>query len=110
MDGTLAQNLATSIFDEVSSIKNEIKFSTSFVPQLDILDQATISYNSGTFNFANQWNLNNWGEAGSTVTAGDLIWNSADGDALDFNNKEFKLLSYELNLDSMESKFIAREV
>jgi len=110
MDGTLAQSLATSIFDEVSSIKNEIKFSTSFVPQLDILDQATISYNSGTFNFANQWNLNNWGEAGSTVTAGDLIWNSADGDALDFNNKEFKLLSYELNLDSMESKFIAREV
>jgi len=29
---------------------------------------------------------------------------------LDFTDKEFKILSYEIDLDKLESRFIAREV
>jgi len=110
MDATLAESLATSIFNEVSALKNEIKFSSSFVPQLDVLDRATITYNSGEFSYGSLWDLNNWGDTTSGIDSGDLVWNDAQGDALDFTDKEFKILSYEIDLDKLESRFIAREV
>lgn len=110
ISAAVANSIATSIFNEVSAIKNEIKFSTSFVPQLDILDRATITYNSGEFHFDSLWDLNNWADTIPAVEVGDLIWNRADGEALDFIDKEFKLLSYEIDLDKLESRFVAREV
>jgi len=110
MSAALAQSLSTSIFNEVSAIKNEIRFTTSFVPQLDILDRATISYNSGEYFPESQWDLNDWGADTTTAEPLALEWNKAAGDSIDFNDKEFKLLSYELDLDKLESRFVAREV
>ncbi len=104
-----ADSIAAFIFNEVSTLKKEIKFSSSFVPQLDILDKITMTYNSGEFAFSSLWDVNNWGDDTEVAQPTDLIWNGNEGDATDLDDKEFNLLSYEVHLDNLQCNFIARE-
>lgn len=110
IQASVADSIASVIFDEVSALKKEISFSTSFVPQLDILDRVTITYNSGEFSFDSLWDINTWGDATSVIADKNLIWDKETGDNINFVEKEFKLLSYEIDLDNFQSNFIAREV
>jgi hypothetical protein len=110
IDATVAESIATAIFNEVSALKYEIEFSTSFIAHLDVLDQVKLTYISGEFQYGSLWDINNW--CGSTIAAGnlDLFWSDVDGDAVDLQGAEFKLLSYNINLDTLETTFVAREV
>ena len=105
-----ADSIASTIFTEVSALKKEISYNTSFITQLDILDKVTITYNSGEFSFDSLWDIKNWGDDTANILPGDLLWAAETGDSIDFTDKEFKLLSYEIDLDKLESNFICREV
>ena len=102
---TSAQSLAGAIFEEVSSIKNEIDFTTTFVPHLELLDRVQVSYESTERALNSRWDVNDWAYDDSN-TASDLYWASPVGDAIRFSAKEFKLVSIELNLDNLESRFV----
>jgi len=103
---TIADILATNVFNNVTSLKNEIRFSTSFIPHLEVLDRVEISYDSGDANTRSRWDLADWADD----TEDDLIWDHTIGDAINLNSTPFKILEVELDLDNMETRFIGREI
>ena len=86
-------------------------FSTSFIPHLDVLDFIRVTFdNSGAVELGSLWDLNDWADtAGATPTGTELVWDGTKGDAFKLNNEEMRLLSVELDLDKMETRFVARE-
>lgn len=105
---TVASTIATTIFNNVSSLKKEITFKTTFIPGIDILDSVTISYDPSPAAASSLWDLNDWAED-TTNAAADLVWDQISGNALVLDAASYKLLSIEMNLDSLENNFVARE-
>jgi len=106
---TVAATIALDLFNEYSSLKNEILFSTSFIPTLEILDRVSISYDSPATSRNTLWDQNDWA-ADTTSTSTDLFWELPTGDAISLLDAEFKFLSIDVNLDRLETKFEAREI
>jgi len=106
---TVAESLALSIFNDVSALKKEIEFTTSFVPHLDLFERFSVHYDPAQFQRANLWDQNNWA-ADNTSTSTDLVFDASKGDALFLEGEEFKFLSFEIDLDNFQNKFIARGV
>lgn len=106
---TVAATIAETIYTDVSAEKNEIEFSTSFVPHLDILDRVSLNYDPSPFSSGSLWDQQNWA-SDSTSTSDDLIWDSNRGNSLILNGEEFKFLSIEVDLDQLENRFTGREV
>ena len=104
-----ASAITTDLFNEYSALKNEIEFTTSFIPQLDLLDRISIYYDPSEVNNRNLWDQNNWA-ADDTSTALDLIFDASSGDAIKLSGEEFKFLSIEIDLDNLECKYLAREI
>lgn len=104
-----AQTLATTIFNDVSALKNEVEFETSFVPHLDLFDRISVHYDPNAFTNNNLWDQKNWA-ADDTSTSEDLIFDKANYDSLLLDGQEFKFLSFETDIDNFSNKFIAREV
>lgn len=104
-----ASAITTDLFNEYSALKNEIEFTTSFIPQLDLLDRVSIYYDPSEVNNRNLWDQNNWA-ADDTSTSLDLIFDASSGDAIKLNGEEFKFLSIEIDLDNLECKYLAREI
>jgi len=106
---TTAQSIAQSVFNEVSAIRNELAFTTTFVPQLNIFSRFKVFYDSADVNRESLWDLNNWSnDAGTTDNA--LEWDKSAGESIFINGVEYKALSFTINLDRFETKFVAREV
>jgi hypothetical protein len=104
---TAAQAAALRIFNEVSALKREVSFKTSFVPGLDIFSIFNIYYDPNPVSVNSLWDQNSW--ASDTSTANDLMWDLSGGDQIVIPGAEFKFLSFELDLDNMENHFLARE-
>jgi hypothetical protein len=100
-DTAAADSLATALYTDLSSVKNEIAFTTSFVPHLYVLDGFNFYYDKTEANVSSKWDINNWDT--------ELTWDKIGGDSLIFNGDNFKLVSTEINLDKFECKFIGRE-
>jgi hypothetical protein len=102
---TAAEALAARVFAQVSALPKEIDFLTSFVPHMELLDRVGVSYESTDAQPRSMWDQNDW--AHDTVqTDTDLIWSASTGDAIRFRQKEFKLTNIEMNLDSLECRFV----
>lgn len=108
-NATVANSLATAIFNDYSSLKKEIDFTTTFVPHLDLLDRFAIYYEPTQFSANSLWDQFNWAYD-NTLLSTDLIFDSSRGDAINLNGQEFKFLSFEIDLDNLTNRFIAREV
>lgn len=106
---TVANTLAQVIFADVSALKREIDFETSLIPHLDIFDRFSIHYDPSSFYYYNLWDQNDWA-SDSTMTSEDLIFDASLGDGLSLDGQEFKFLTFEIDLDNLSNKFIAREV
>lgn len=100
---TSAQTLAQNIFQTVSTLTAELDFTTSFIPHLELLETIRVSYDTSEKGILSRWDLADW--ADNTATS-DLVWSNPVGDAIAFSNKQFKLVSIELDLDNLESRFI----
>ena len=107
---TVAETIAESLFEEFSAIKREIEFTTSFVPQLEVLDRVLISYDESGITENSLWDVYNWADSATGAsTMDDLIWDDSDGDSIKLLDEEFKLIAIDLNLDSFECKFVGRK-
>lgn len=70
---SVAAQIATTIFNDVSSLKNEIELTASFVPQLEIFDRISLTYNNNAFLESSLWDLNKWsGKAGTESTLNSI--------------------------------------
>jgi hypothetical protein len=106
---TVAASVALALFNEHSSLKNEIEFNTSFVPHLDILDRIKIYYDSPPSSVRTLWDQNDWADD-AVSTDSDLTWEKSTGDAIRLAGEEYKFLSIAMNLDRFECTFEAREI
>jgi len=102
-----ANSIAALSFAELSALKKEIEFTSSFVPTLELLDIISVTYDSTQHNPNNLWDNNNWDTAASGSDV--LIWDEAKGDAINLLDARFKILSIDQNLDKFETKIVARE-
>lgn len=108
-DVATAQTVALTVFNEVSALKNEISFNASFVPHLNIFDRFQMYYDSQPFSLDSAWDVRNWSNDAET-TQNALVWDNAPGEAIRINGAEYKALSFIIDLDKLETRFIAREV
>lgn len=98
-----AASIAGAIFSDVSSLKEEINFSTSLIPHLNILDRVEVSYDAKDFaSRASYWDTNDWDE--------ELLWDGSRGDAIVLSNQPFKVLSININLDNLETRFVCKQI
>jgi hypothetical protein len=108
-NSSAAQSLATDLFNEFNAIKNEINFSTTFVPGLDLTELVEISYDANPVDPNSLWDQNNWGDNDDVASAGAMYWDPNKGDSIRLEKAEYRLLSVTDNLDTLESRFVARE-
>ncbi len=106
---TAAQAAALELFTEVSALKREVDFETSFVVGIDIFDRISISYDPTLVGVQSLWDQNDWADD-FVDTDNDLIWDGTAGEQVFLDGQEFKFLSFEIDLDNLQNKFIAREV
>ncbi len=104
-----AQTIADAIYTEYSDLKNEITFTTTFVPHLDLLDRISITNDPSSVSPSSLWDQNNWAED-VTSSSSDLVFDSSRGDSIKISGAEFNFLSIEIDLDNFQNTFIAREV
>lgn len=101
---TLAADvILEAIYDSVTVLKNQIEFTASFVPHLEVLDRVRLSYDSGDQDPRSRWDSANWA-APAVDAEEDLIWAKVGGDAIRLVNSDFKILSVELDLEKLETK------
>ena len=82
-----------------------------FTPQLEILDPVDVSYREGSINSIQLWDFRTW--AANTITSDTtttLTWASETSSTIDFNKKNFKILSRKTNLDNFTTSFQLREI
>jgi len=106
---TVADTILDNIYNNVTVLKNNIEFTSSFVPHIDILDRVRMSYDSSALNPTSRWDLFDW-SADDTSTAQDLYWDRFRGDAIRLIGADFKILSIDLSLDKFETKIVAIEI
>lgn len=106
---TVANLIATNIYNDYSALKTEVEFSTSFIPQLNLFDRFSISYDSSEQSQNSLWDQNNWADS-VTSSDNDLVWDNTVSDPVTLDGQEFKFLSLEIDLDNLETKILAREV
>jgi hypothetical protein len=104
---TVAETLVQNIFNNVSEIRREIRFSSSFVPHLDLYDRITVTYDPQPAAAGGLWDLYDW--ASTTASDNDLVWDASRDTAMFLDGVIFDLVSIDLNLDSFETVFVARE-
>ncbi len=100
-----------NVFENVSAIKRELEISTTFIPQLDVLDIVKASYDSaGSPDAGVGWDQGFWHDTiGGAPVGGAFIWDGSRGDSIKLNGEEFLIIASDLNLDSFECKFKLRE-
>jgi len=108
-NSTIANNLATAIFNDYSALKKEVDFTTTFIPHLDLLDRFSLYYEPSEASVNSLWDTYNWANDATNLSS-DLIFDSSKGDAIYFAGQEFKFLSFEIDLDNLSNRFVAREV
>lgn len=102
-NSTVAASIAGAIFNEVSSLKEEINFSTTLITHLNILDRVEVSYDASDFSSRESyWDVNDWDS--------QLTWDGTRGDAIVLNSQAFKVLSININLDNLETRFVCRQL
>lgn len=111
LDATTASTIADQVFNNVSSAKKELVFTSSYVPQLNINDRLTITYDSNPINASSFWDLNDWADtAGASETGQELIWDPFLASSINLLEDEYKPLSIAVDLDRLETKIIAKEI
>ncbi len=109
-NSTNAAVVASSTLTEVSSETEEIHFTTSLITHLNLFDRISVTYDATDFVTARSfWDLNDWA-ADDTSTSHDLIWDSSRGDGIVLSAVEFKILSISIDLDNLETEFIAKKL
>lgn len=109
-NSTNAAVIASQVLSDISSQSDEIEFSTSFIPHLNLFDRVAVTYDATDFVTGRSlWDINDWADT-SLSTSKDLIWDSSRGDGIMLSAAEFKLLSISINLDKLETRFIAKRL
>lgn len=108
-DSAAASVVANAVFNRVSSLTEEIDFSTTFVPHVQLMDNVSLTYDAGEYaSTRSMWGAKNW--SSGTPDAEDLIWDLESGDAVILNSVTFQILSVDIDLDNASCKFSGKRI
>jgi len=98
-----AASIANTLLTELSSLTPEINFSTSLITHINLLDKVYISYDASDFTSINgYWDAADWDDF--------FTWDAGRGDAIVLTEQPFKIISININLDTLETRFVARQL
>ena len=100
-DTATATNISESLWNELSTLKNYVQFTTSFIPHLDLLSKSNMSFDSSETDPISLWDNNDWD---------DLEWDANIGEPINLRNQDINALSVEIDLDKLESVFTGSEI
>lgn len=106
---TVAEVIASQLFEEYSALRTEVEFTTSLVPHLDLMQRIQITYDPTPASAQSLWDVYNWGDDLVPIQEDELLFDSSAGDALKMNGREFRIIAIDINLDACECKFLVRE-
>jgi hypothetical protein len=105
-DSAAAAVVASAVFAKVSSQSEEIDFSTSFVPHVQLMDNVSITYDASEYaNTRSLWDQRNWSGVADVM---DLFWDPEVGDAVILQSTTFQVLSVEIDLDNAACRYIGK--
>lgn len=96
-----AQIIADDIRNEFDEIREELKVTAKFMPQLEISDKVSFSYRNYSLADHPLWDVVDWD---------DFDWADEEGDILNWVDIGFKVLSKKTNLDKFTTDFILRRI
>lgn len=109
-NSTNAALVASAVLTDISSQSEEIEFTTTFIPHLNLMDRISVTYDATDFvSSRSLWDLNDWADS-STDTSSDLIWDTSRGDSIVLSAVNFKVLSISIDLDNLETTFIGKRL
>lgn len=108
----IAESIATAIFNNLQTSKYEIDFTSVFVPHLNILDRIGITYDTEPTPSSYQlWDVGFYASSVGAVLAGnEAEWSGSQGQSIVLDDKDFRILSLEVDLDKFETTIRAREI
>lgn len=106
---TVAEVIASQLFEEYSALRTEVEFITTLVPHLDLMQRIQITYDPTQASPQSLWDVYNWGDDLVPIQEDELLFDASSGDALKMNGREFRIIAIDINLDACECKFIVRE-
>lgn len=105
-----AQFVATRLVNQFSNLRNELSIDTVFIPHLEILDRVDVNHREGSASSVMLWDEKDWAADTSTADGSNvLFWASETSASIEFNQKNFKILSKRTNLDTFVTTFNLRE-
>ena len=96
-----ADNIATTIFNEYYRPKTEITIDGKFVPQLNLNDRCSLTYQTKVNPGQYLWGYAVWG---------DFVWGEAKGYNINIANVDFRVISVKHSLDRFSSNIALREI
>lgn len=100
-DTTTAQTIANAQYLAFRYPKQEVELKTKFHPSLEILDRVSVSYYSYDLSGLGRWDEGEWDDGEN--------W-PIEGENIDWLDKEFVVLSKNINLDDFSMSVKLREV
>lgn len=98
-----AQAIVNDIQASVGTVPNVVEFRTSLITHLNLLDRVELTFDSTGVEAENGlWDLNNWDT--------QLIWDAGQTGSIVLTSQPFKILSIKINLDNLETTFVAQQL
>ncbi len=95
--------VADNILETVGRVDEQIEFTTSLITHLNLLDRVEITFDSsGIEAESGLWDLNKWDT--------ELVWDAGASGSISLTSEPFKIISVKINLDNLETTFIARQI
>jgi len=98
---TVAQTVVNHLLTTFSDVKEEIRITTKFMPQIEVSDRVSVSYRSYDITSQTLWDSFDWDNAN---------WSVEDGENFDYDAVEFKVLSKRTDLERFTTEFSLRRV
>lgn len=95
-----AASIASYLLTDLSSNTEEVEFTSTFVPQVNVLDKITVNYDPTPYESTSLWDVDDWDTT--------LTWSAGAGDAVVLNNALFKVLSVDIDLDALETRIVGK--
>lgn len=110
LTSTAAQTVVNNLKTTFEDVEEEVNITAKFIPHIEVLDRVSLSYRSYSLEGLTLWDTEDW--ASDTASAPDdgMNWASEEGENFDYNDKQFKVLSKNTNLDNMTTVFTLRAV
>lgn len=107
---TAAQTIVTALLPTLNEVKEEVRITAKFIPNVEVLDRVTLSYHSYDLAGASLWDVFDWASASATAVNDGGNWSAEEGENFDYNSVEFKIIAKQTDLESFTTDITLRRV